>query len=162
MPSVSVPLKGQPGWNTLVRQRREFWAKGTNSQLTEHFKATEFYTHDGTPVPILARPGLVLLCQEMLEPLRAKFGACLVISGYRHELYNQAIGGALHSQHVYEQNFESVAADVRFSKGTPATWAAEAKRLRTANMAGKGGVGVYPRAGFVHVDNRSWKADWSG
>jgi uncharacterized protein YcbK (DUF882 family) len=72
------------------------------------------------------------------------------------------IGGARHSQHIDEHDFESVAADLRFAKGTPAQWAAEAKRLRTKNLRGKGGVGRYDRSGFVHVDNRGYKADWSG
>ena len=60
-------------------------------------------------------------------------------------------------QHIYETGFESVAADMRFAKGTPAQWAAEAKRLR-AKAGGKGGVGRYDRSGFVHVDNRGYAA----
>ena len=90
-----------------------------------------------------------------------RFGTCIILSGYRHELYNRRIGGARHSQHIYEQSFESVAADVKFRKGTPAQWAAYARGLR-GKMGGKGGVGRYDRLGFVHVDNRGWKADWSG
>jgi hypothetical protein len=162
MPSVSVPLKGEKGWDALCESRRKFWRTGKNNQLTPHFKATEFYTHDGTPCPKVARNAMVRLCREFLEPMRAKFGgSCLVLSGYRHELYNQRIGGARNSQHVYEHNFESVAADTRYPKGTPAQWGAELKRLRTKH-GGKGGVGIYPRSGFVHVDNRNYKADWSG
>lgn len=160
MPSVSVPLKGARGWSALMTKRREWWSKQDRKKLTAHFDATEFYTHDGTPCPTLARPAMVRLCQDYLEPLRAKFGTAYVLSGYRHEAYNQQIGGARHSQHVYEQTFESVAADMRFAKGTPAQWAAEAKRLRT-KQGGKGGIGVYPRSGFLHVDNRNWKADWA-
>jgi Peptidase M15 len=161
MPSISVPLKDHKGWDTLMKQRRDWWAKNNRNQLTPHFKATEFYTHDGSAVPIVARPALIRLCKDFLEPLRAKFGeVCFVLSGYRHELYNQQIGGARFSQHVYENNFESVAADLRFPKGTPAQWGAEAKRLRTKH-GGKGGVGIYPRSGFIHVDNRNYKADWS-
>ena len=162
MPSVSVPLKGEPGWDALVRARERFWRQGGNNKLSPHFKATEFYTHDGTPCPVKARAAMVALCRDFLEPLRAKFGTCLVLSGYRHERYNQAIGGARHSQHVYEQSFESVAADLRFERGSPTQWATEAKRLRTAKRNGKGGVGLYVRSGFIHVDNRNFKADWTG
>lgn len=162
MPSVSVPLKGEKGWDTLVSQRKAFWKRGNNNILTPHFKASEFYTHDGTPVPITARPALLALCRDFLEPMRAKFGTCFVLSGYRHELYNQAIGGARHSQHIYEHDFESVAADTRYASGTPNAWAAEAKRLRTKNTSGKGGIGTYVRSGFVHIDNRTYKADWTG
>lgn len=161
MPSVSVPLKGQRGWPELMAQRRAFWAKDDNDRLSPHFKASEFYCNDGSAVPIVARPALVKLCETWLEPMRASFGLCFVLSGYRHELYNARIGGALHSQHIYEHDFESVAADVRFERGSPKLWAAKARTLRTA-AGGKGGVGEYPRAGFVHVDNRTYAADWSG
>ena len=96
---------------------------------------------------------MVKLCKAYLEPMRTKFGTCYVLSGYRHELYNRRIGGARHSQHIYEQTSSRVAADMRFAKGTPAQWAAEAKRLRT-KAGGKGGVGRYDRSGFCHIDNR--------
>ncbi len=162
MPSVSVPLKGAKGWEELMAQRKAYWRKGNNDVLTAHFKASEFYCHDGSPVPIVARPAMVKLCEVFLEPMRAKFGTCFLLSGYRHVLYNAAIGGARQSQHIYEQTFEAVAADVRFPKGNPATWAAEAKRLRTSGNKGKGGVGRYDKAGFVHIDNRTYKADWTG
>jgi hypothetical protein len=162
MPSISVPLKGEQGWGTLQTKRRAFWKQPTKNQLTAHFKADEFYTHDGSAPPIVAEPAMIRLCKVFLEPMRAKFGRCWILSGYRHERYNQAIGGARHSQHVYEHSFESVATDLRFARGTPAQWAAEARRLRTTKNRGKGGVGRYDRSGFVHVDNRGYKADWSG
>ena len=78
-------------------------------------------------------------------------------------LYNAMIGGAKQSQHIYEEGFESVAADIRFGKGSPAQWAAEARRLRTTSNKGCGGVGRYDRLGFAHVDNRcATRVDWSG
>lgn len=145
-----------------MTQRRAFWAKGTNDRLSPHFRASEFFCNDGSPCPITARPGMVALATVFLEPLRAKFGVCFVLSGYRHTLYNAAIGGARESQHIYEHDFESVATDLRFGRGTPAQWAAEARRIRSSANGGHGGVGRYDRAGFVHVDNRTYKADWSG
>jgi hypothetical protein len=161
MPSVSVPLKGAKGWDELMVRRRQFWRKPDNHILSPHFKAQEFYTHDGSACPITARGAMVRLCVRYLEPLRAKFGPCLVLSGYRHELYNRQIGGARHSQHIYEQSFESVAADVRFARGKPADWAREASRLR-ARAGGKGGIGRYDRSNFIHIDNRAYRADWKG
>ncbi len=162
MPSISVPLKGAQGWDALQRTRRTFWANGANNLLSENFKASEFYCHDGSAPPTKARPAMVALCQVWLEPMREKFGTAYVLSGYRHELYNQAIGGARFSQHIYEQSIEAVAADMRFATGTPAAWAAYAKAIRTSDAGGRGGVGRYDRSGFVHVDNRTWKADWTG
>jgi Peptidase M15 len=160
MPSISVPLKDARGWDALMKQRRDWWAKQNRNKLTANFKATEFYTHDGSPCPTVSRNGMVRLCQDYLEPLRAKFGTANVLSGYRHELYNAKIHGARNSQHIYENTFESVAADMRFQRGTPAQWGAEAKRLRT-KCGGKGGIGIYPKSGFLHIDNRGYKADWS-
>ncbi len=162
MPSISVPLKGEKGWDVLMRQRRTFWNTSKNNVLTKNFKATEFWCHDASPPPTKARPAMVALCQTWLEPMREKFGVAYVLSGYRHELYNQAIGGARFSQHVYEQSVEAVAADMRFASGTPAAWAAYAKAIRAKDAGGRGGVGRYDQSGFVHVDNRTWKADWTG
>ena len=163
MPSVSVPLKTDTAkWAALMKTRREWWAKQNRNQLTKNFKATEFYCNDGSAVPTAARPALIKLCEVYLEPLRTKFGPCLVNSGYRHVLYNAMIGGAKQSQHIYEMGFESVAADIRFGKGTPAQWAAYARGLRTQRNNGNGGVGRYDQAGFVHVDNRLYKCDWQG
>jgi hypothetical protein len=161
MPSVSVPLKGEPGWNELQKTRRAFWKKPGNNQLSTHFKADEFYCHDGSAPPTKARAGMIKLCKTYLEPMRKKFGECQVLSGYRHTLYNRRIGGARFSQHIYEYNYESVATDLRFARGTPAQWAAEARRIRNNAKKG-GGVGRYDEAGFVHVDNRNYKVDWAG
>lgn len=161
MPSISVPLKGEKGWDVLQRSRRQFWKKPGNNRLTPHFKADEFYCHDGSAPPIRAMTAMRRLCAIYLEPMRDTFGPCLILSGYRHELYNQAIHGARHSQHVYEQSYEAVAADLRFARGTPKEWAAAARRIR-GKHGDKGGVGLYVRSGFVHVDNRSYKADWTG
>ena len=162
MPSVSVPLKTDTArWAALMKTRRDWWAKENRNQLTKNFKATEFYTHDGSAVPTAARPALVKLCEVYLEPMRTKFGTCFVTSGYRHVLYNAMIGGAKQSQHIYEYGFESVAADVHFARGTPAQWAAYARGLRT-KAGGNGGVGRYDRAGFMHVDNRLYRMDWQG
>ena len=81
MPAVSVPLKDAPGWDDLMRKRRTFWATGTNNKLSPHFKAEEFYTHDGSACPINARPAMVKLCKTYLEPMRAKFGMAVVFRG---------------------------------------------------------------------------------
>jgi uncharacterized protein YcbK (DUF882 family) len=147
----------------------------TRKKLSKHFVVEEFDCKDGTPVPRGAEPALVELCEYMLEPLRKKYGSCTVNSGYRHTAYNRSIGGALFSQHIYDQDPRSVAADVRFARGTPKQWARSARwRFRTnrrwnggsiwkvvANLGRRGGVGLYVVAGFVHVDSGP-RRDWSG
>ena len=163
MPSVSVPLKtDNVKWAALMKHRRAYWSKGDNNILSPNFRAHEFYCNDGSACPIVSHLAMKKLCEDFLEPLRKKFGMCFVISGYRHTLYNAAIGGARESQHIYEHTFECVASDVRFGRGSPTQWGTEAKLLRLKNNGGEGGVGIYPRSGFIHVDNRGYKADWSG
>ena len=161
MPSVSVPLAGQKGWDELMTRRRVWWRKEDRDQISKNFKASEFACHDGSLCPTTSRPGMVKLCRVFLEPMRAKFGTAYVLSGYRHTLYNARIGGAKNSQHIYENGFEAVAADMRFAKGTPAQWTTEAKKLRAKN-GGKGGIGRYDRSGFIHMDCRSYSATWTG
>jgi hypothetical protein len=128
--------------------------------ISEHFNVREFDCHDGRRVPKAAEPALVRLAVQFLEPMRKKFGPARVLSGYRHKAYNRSIGGALFSQHDYDDDPTTVAADLTFAKGSPAQWAAEARRL--SDRLGFGGVGEYRNSGFVHMDNRRYKARWSG
>ena len=160
-PSINVPQAGTEGWTKTPAATPAFWANEENNTLTAALLASEFMCHDGSYCPTVTRPAMVKLCRVYLEPMRAKFGVSYVLSGYRHELYNARIGGARHRQHVYEDNFETVAADLRFQRGTPAQSAAYAKGLR-AKAGGPGGVGRYDRSGFVHCDNRTYTADVDG
>ena len=137
----------------LRRRRRQIAEK--REQTSDNFDISEFDCNDGTPVPVAAHGGVRRLCDQVLEPMRDKFGSCHVNSGYRHTRYNAGIGGASRSFHIYDLRPDQPAADVRFARGTPAQWAAFARRL------GKGGVGQYNRAGFVHVDLGP-RRDWSG
>jgi hypothetical protein len=129
--------------------------RADGSQLSPHFALAEFSCKDGTKVPKAAVPALTHLCEKVLEPLRDRFGACTVMSGYRHTAYNKKIGGAKFSQHIYDLHPGSVAADLTFASGRPSEWAQVAEPLCES-----GGLGRYP--GFVHVDNRDGKARWSG
>lgn len=137
----------------------------TRLRLSEHFVVEEFDTHDGTHVPDEAITALRELCRYVLEPMRKKYGPVKVVSGYRHRAYNASIGGARFSQHIYDDHPDSVAADLIFAKGTPTQWARGARwRFRVKrrwNSRRRGGVGVYVRSGFVHVDSGP-RRDWSG
>lgn len=136
----------------------------TRQRLSKHFKIEEFDCHDGTKVPASAVPALKELCEHMLEPLRGKYGPCKVLSGHRHREYNAEIGGARFSQHIYDDSPGSVAADLRFSKGTPKQWRRSARwrflAKRVWRRSSRGGVGYYPVSGFIHVDSgprRTWR-----
>lgn len=137
----------------------------TRQRLSANFTIEEFDSHDGTRVPPDAIPALKELCENMIEPLRAKYGPCKVLSGYRPRAYNAQIGGARFSQHIYDDSPASVAADLRFANGTPQQWANSAKWRRRSkrvwSRARRGGVGTYISSGFVHVDSGPAR-DWTG
>lgn len=135
--------------------------KKAGGKVSAHFRYTEFATHDGTPIPIKSLPGISAHCRRFLEPMRTEFGTCHVLSGYRHERYNRSIGGARDSQHDWDKHPTGVATDLTFATGTPEEWGKFAAELRQKS-GGKGGIGIYPRSGFVHVDSRNSRADWRG
>src|SRR5215210_643198 len=85
-------------------------------RLSEHFVLAEFHCKDAqrTPVPAAAIPALKRLVNEVLEPMRAKFGVCTVHSGFRTDAKNAEVGGAAQSQHLYHRTPPDVAADVAF------------------------------------------------
>ena len=152
---------GSPNQALNAYRRRAIEQRKDKGQVTKNFNLREFSTHDGSFVPQRAHAAIDRLCTAYLEPMRVKFGACTILSGYRHRAYNRMIGGAINSQHIYDVTPDSVAADLRFVKGGPKQWGAYAKELRARYKKG-GGIGIYIRSGFVHVDNRNYTADWTG
>lgn len=142
-------------------RRRKLAKMMPNGKVSAHFRYQEFATHDGTPIPVKAVPGLKKHAARFLEPMRAEFGPCHVVSGYRHERYNRSIGGARDSQHDWDKHPTGNATDLIFAKGSPREWGAFAAKIR-ARTGGGGGIGVYTRQGFVHVDSRPYRADWVG
>jgi hypothetical protein len=100
-------------------------------------------------------PNIVAVAR-VLDRLREETGAPIrLLSIYRSPAYNAAIGGARGSQHM-----RFTAADFTCADGQrPEDWAA---RLRAHRSAGafRGGIGVYPAKGFVHVDARGHDVDF--
>lgn len=116
--------------------------------LSAHFKVREFACGDGSDA-VLVAPRLVMV----LETIRAHFGTAVRInSGYRTPQYNAKVGGVAHSQHCY-----GTAADITVRGQAPATVAAFARQI----MPDWGGVGVYARKGFTHIDVREKRSDWT-
>lgn len=80
-------------------------------KLSEHFSLSEFtksHTAENLNIPNnptgIVIDNLTLLCAEILEPLRAHFKLPIqILSGYRSNELNRAIGGAKNSQHVIGQ-----------------------------------------------------------
>jgi len=96
-----------------------------------------------------------------LEPLRKKYGAVHIDSGFRTPSYNRKVGGASNSMHVYTiHDGNDQAADIICAKGTPRDWHRTLNWLRQHRRNGRGGLGLY--SSFVHCDIRDYKADWRG
>ena len=124
-------------------------AASGGKQLSAHFKVREFACRDGSDA-VLVAPRLMMV----LETIRAHFDAPVVIhSAYRTPQYNAKVGGVAHSQHCY-----GTAADIVVRGKTPAQVAAYAREI----MPDWGGVGIYAKQGFTHIDVREDKADWTG
>ena len=77
-----------------------------NARLSEHFTLAEMCktsakTADGNIPSRVNIENLQRLCENWLEPLRAKYGAPIIInSGYRSEAVNKAVGGVATSNHL--------------------------------------------------------------
>ena len=99
----------------------------------------------------------VLPTLRVLDELRERLGAPLrLLSTYRSPDYNRAVGGERQSYHM-----KFVAIDFTCTTGKPDAWADVLKVMRKEGVF-RGGIGVYPRSGFVHVDTRGYEANWRG
>ena len=87
---------------------------------------------------------------KLLKKVERHYGRPVIVtSGYRSKSYNRRVGGARKSQHMYCN-----AADIRVPGVSKAKLARFAKTL-----PGIGGVGIYCRSSYVHLDvgpRRSW------
>ena len=138
-------------------------APAPTTRLSPHFTLAEFACHDGTPVPAAAVAHLRNHCLAVLEPLRERFGPVFVTSGYRHTAYNTSIGGARQSYHIYDlRGGRFPATDVHCARGGIADWHRFVDGLLHRIGEGQGGLGYYPRGGFVHIDLRPYQARWDG
>lgn len=78
-----------------------------NQNLSPHFRLNEFvasgtairHNIDNTPREEHVER-LKALCENVLEPLRRRFGVIRITSGYRCEELNTKVGGAAGSQHL--------------------------------------------------------------
>jgi len=132
-------------------------------QLTAHFNLAEFHCRDGTEVPESHEESLVRFCRYVLEPMRARYGAAKVHSGFRTAKHNHVVGGAQGSYHVYTVHLPTeVAADVSFATGTPWRWSIYAAYLIRRRYRRNGGIGLYSRGGWVHLDVRHGSSRWLG
>jgi len=133
----------------------------TRHRLSKHFVVEEFDCKDGTKVKEREYKGLEYLCRQYLEPMRRRFGACSVHSGYRTKSWNAHVGGETNSYHMYPyHDGNDQVADVSFARGSSADWHAMANSIRRRKRGRRGGLGLY--SSFVHIDIRDYEANWRG
>ena len=116
------------------------------AKLSEHFDDSEFRCRCCRQLP---EGGMSPELIRRLEGLRAAVGGkpLRITSGYRCPTHNAAVGAR--SQHVLGTAADVLAAGIGVDK------LAEA-----AERVGFGGIGRYPKQGFVHVDVRAKRARW--
>lgn len=124
-------------------------SKEGNQSVSTNFRVREFACKDGSDV-VLIHPDLV----KVLQKVRTHFARPVTItSAYRTPAHNKKEGGEIYSQHQY-----GAAADIVVSGVSPAKVAAYVETL----LPNSGGIGIYTKKGFTHVDVRAKKSRWNG
>ena len=121
-----------------------------DAQISKNFRLSEFRPGRHTYEFIRISPALV----RALEDIRERAGRPVTVtSSYRPPAYNREVGGVSNSTHV-----DGLAADIYCDGLTT-----EQLHDICEQVIGKrGGVGYYPKSGFIHVDLRGYEARWSG
>lgn len=131
---------------------------GDRTRLSENFHDWEFRCRCGCGT-LIVDPLLI----DCLERLRSLSGdrPIHVLSGCRCREHNRAVGGAPKSQHLAEVNTEGIlsckAADIVIAGKKPRQMFRLARKIAEFD---DGGIGIYERQGFIHVDVRGSKARW--
>lgn len=134
----------------------------TRTHYSEHFSRAELNCK-GTDAPgdcgcnrknpSRAKQRKLAALARDLEKMRKALGGKLgITSGYRCDVHNRYVDGAIDSQHR-----KATAADLAVPNGEQQEYVAAAE---TVPAFRNGGIGIYPNGG-VHVDRRGWRARWS-
>lgn len=122
-------------------------------QLTKNFFLPEFAVSADYPELVTKikfseaeETKAYLLCATILQPIRDRYGVVKILSGKRGPELNEAVGGAAHSDHLFE--FVSAAVDFTLPNGNlRACWS----WVQNAMPYGYGQLIIYPRQNFLHV-----------
>jgi hypothetical protein len=121
-----------------------------DAQISKNFRLSEFRPGKHSYEYIRLSPSLV----QALDDIRARTGRPInVTSGYRPPDYNREVGGVSNSTHI-----DGLAADI-YCDGLTTD---QLYDICEQVIGTRGGVGYYPKTGFVHVDLRGYQARWSG
>ena len=121
-----------------------------DAQISKNFRLSEFRPGKHSYEYIRLSPSLV----ATLEEIRVRTGRPITVtSGYRPPAYNREIGGVSNSCHI-----DGLAADI-YCDGLSTD---QLYDICEQVIGYRGGVGYYPKSGFIHVDIRGYQARWSG
>lgn len=127
-------------------------------KIPAYFRLSAFVCRDGTKLPKRYRRNAWRLW-KVIRRIQKELGypEGVIRSSWRHKRYNKQAGGGSKSQHL-----TCKAADLSFKGRSPKKVYEVAKRLQREGEIEPGGLGLYVRGGFVHVDIRGRKARWKG
>ena len=123
----------------------------SSEEFTRYFKKWRRETQNSEPPQELWDD--VIDSLKIVQRLRDKFGRSItILSSYRSPAYNNAVGGAKFSRH---KKFDAL--DITVSGIDPKVVYAQLKEWRDCGCF-VGGLGLYVRSGFVHIDTRGENA----
>lgn len=120
-----------------------------NKAVSANFKVREFSCKDGSDAVFISKKLI-----DILQKVRTHFGRPVTInSAFRSHAHNKSVGGETNSQHLYGR-----AADIVVTGVSPKRVAEYVETL----IPGTGGIGIYTKKGFTHIDTRTKKSRWNG
>lgn len=124
-------------------------AREGNKNVSANFKVREYRCRDGSDAVYIHEE-----LAKVLQEIRTHFARPVnITSAFRSHAHNIKEGGEADSQHLY-----GMAADIALPGVSPSKVAAYAETL----MPDHGGIGIYEKKGFCHIDVRNKKARWNG
>jgi len=125
--------------------------KFSRDEISPRFRLAEFARSVSHPSlvsqpPKQLWPNILALCAWGLEPVREHLGGPIeILSGFRNESLNKAVGGSPTSQHVRAE-----AVDIT-SRVVEALMSSIFELMERDQLAGLGQIIYYPTRGFVHL-----------
>lgn len=128
----------------------------TNVQVTTNFNVKELEFYDTVPPELVANATKLL---QNLQIIRDFIGKPVkIISGYRSEARNKAVGGKNKSLHL-----QAAAADIQITGMIAKDIHSKIEELIKQKKLYNGGLGLYVKSNFVHYDVRdNGPARWNG
>lgn len=135
--------------------------KFTGEELTEYWTRKRGKVSNSCP-PEALWPNIIPTL-AVLDAIRADLGKPIqILSTYRDEDYNAAVGGERNSFHMRFMAIDWTA-DASINAMHAAAKAQRGKKFKLKDgrtFTFQGGIGKYPSSHFIHIDCRSYAANW--